>query len=172
MKMLPEVFFPKAFFRGRRRCGVTVVGNNFASYTHHRKSRELCFSPLAPHSYFQAPSAFSHFLFSVLWLIGFHFTCELISVACLRWTIFLIFVVLCFGQLTRILERAFAVPPTHRGEDSTPRVALGTFFRATFFNLAPPARAQPRHPALGAVGCAGWAWVGGVNSEGCAKICT
>ena len=91
---------------------------------------------------------------------------------CLSGTIFPIFLVLSFGFLTPILERAFAAPPTRRGGNSTSRVALGTNFHATFLNQAPPARAQPRHPALGAMGCPGWAWVGGVNSEGCAKICT
>ena len=152
--------------------GGTVVGNKFASYARNRQSRNLCFSPFAPHPRFQGRSVFWEFLFSVPWLTGSHFTCELISVTCLSGTIFSNFLVLSFAVLTHILERAFAAPPTHRGENSTPPVALGTIFRATFFNQAPPARAQPRHPALGAMGCPGWAWVGGVNSEGCAKICT
>ena len=41
--------------------------------------------------------------------IGFHVTCELISVACLSGTIFPIFLVLWFGVLTRILERGRSV---------------------------------------------------------------
>ena len=130
------------------------------------------FQPSARTHIFRVEMLFSAFLFSVVRLSGFHFTCELISVACLSGAIFLIFVVLSFGVLTRILDTAFAAPPTRRGENSTSRVALGTTFRAIFLNQAPPARAQPRHPALGAMGCPGWAWVGGVNSEGCAKICT
>ena len=165
-KMLSRVFSPRVFFRGRRRFGGTVVGNKFASYTRNRQSGKPCFSPLAPHPHFQGRNAFLDFLFSVPWLPGFHFTCELISVACLSGVIFPNFLILFFGLLTRILDPAFAAPPTHTGEDSTSRAALGTIFRATFFNQTPPARAQPRHPALGAMGCPGWAWVGGVNSEG------
>ena len=121
---------------------------------------------------FSASKCFFHFLFSVVLLSGFHFTCELISVTCLSGTIFPIFLVLSFGLLTPILERAFAAPPTRRGENSTSRVALGTNFRATFRINAPhPRPARTPHCPEGRVP---WLSAGGgrLVEEGCAKNCT
>ena len=104
-KCFPKFFSSRRFFGGDEGWGGIVVINKFASYAHNRKSRNLCYSPFAPHPRFQGRNVFWEFLFSVPWLTGSHFTCELISVTCLSGAIFPIFLVLCFGMLTLILER-------------------------------------------------------------------
>ena len=56
-------------------------------------------------------------------------------------------------------RRAFLRAADPLGENSTSRVALGMNFGVAFFDTAPTARAQSRHPCLRAVGC--WLGVGG-----------
>ena len=102
------------------------------------KAGSSVFHPSPRTPIFMGEMCFLDFLFSVAWLPGFHFTCELISVTCLSGSIFSSFLVLCFRVLARILRQAFAAPPTHMGKIRRLALPWVQFFAQPSSTRRPP----------------------------------